>query len=80
MVLRYKYVVAIVTGIHSSSDDTRLVSRNHVLDVDVSIFSPVALKRFQRLVNEVTKVLALLLPIIYPVSRVYCSQIMKKLR
>lgn len=68
MVLHYKYTVAIVTDIHSSSDDTRLVSRNHVLDVDVSIFPSVALKRFQRLVNEVTEVLALLLPIIYPVS------------
>jgi len=53
-----------------SVQHTRLISRNHVLDVDEGIFTAVDFEHFERLDDEVTQRLALLLRIINPVAKV----------
>lgn len=45
-------------------EHARLVSRNHVFDVDEGIFTPVAFQDFQRLLDHVSGVLPLLLAVI----------------
>lgn len=48
----------------------RLVGGDHVLDVDEGVFSSVALQDLQRLLDQVTDVLPLLLAVVDAVSRV----------
>lgn len=51
--------------------DAGLVSRHHVLDVDVSVPAPMPLQNFQCLLNEVAQVLPPLLRVVNLVPRVY---------
>ena len=57
-------------AISSSVEDARLVGGDHVLDVDEGILTAVDLKHLQRLDDEVSQRLALLLPVVDAVAEV----------
>lgn len=57
----------------------RLVGGDHVLNVDKGIFSSVALEGLQRLLDQVTNVLPLLLAVVNAISGVHwCMQTHKE--
>jgi len=62
-----------------SVEHARLVRRNHVLDVDVRVISSMALKHFQRLLDQIPQVLALSLAVVDSVATVYCRRTPKPL-
>lgn len=55
---------------HPSVEHTGLVGRHHVFDIYESIFSPVALKHFQSLLDQVTNVLPPVLAVVDAISGV----------
>ena len=55
-----------------SVESTGLVRGDHVLDVDEGVFAAVHLKGLQRLLDQVTNVLTLLLTVVDSITRVPC--------
>ena len=55
------------------SEHARLVSGNHVLNVDVRVFAPMLLKLLQSLLNQVANVVVLFLVVVYFVSNIQVS-------
>lgn len=55
-------------------EEAGLVGGHHVFDVYEGVLSPVAFKNLQGLLDQVSNILSLLLTVVNPITRVFCTQ------
>ena len=60
---------------HSSVEDTALIGRNHILDVDKIVFSTVHLEHLEGLLDEVSQVGCLALAVVDLVTNVLVADL-----
>ena len=68
--LLYVLFQCICGSSHHSVEHAALINGHHILDIDEGVFTPVCLKKFERLLDQVTEVECLPLSIIDLISKI----------